>query len=166
MARKIPADAFSFYAALGPQRSYQAVADHYHVSKRSVVTLASKEKWQQRVVELEEKARQGAEKKVGDTLEEMSARHVKMLHFIAGKALETLRAIPLDSAIDAIRALAIVIREERALRGDGNEGGDLTVEEIIKREYAEWMTTSSTDERSNHDRETKHVAPEQARPVP
>ena len=112
MARKIPAEALTYYASLGPQRSYQAVAKHYGVSKRAIVTLATKERWQERVVAIEQKARQGAEKRVSETLEEMTTRHVKMLHVIAGKALEALKAMPLDSAIDAVRALAIVIKEE------------------------------------------------------
>ena len=44
MARKIPTDAFMYYFSMGASRSYQAVADHFHVSKRAVVTLATKEK--------------------------------------------------------------------------------------------------------------------------
>ena len=45
MTKRIPDDAFSFYASLGPTRSYQAVADRYWVSKRAVVKHAAKEKW-------------------------------------------------------------------------------------------------------------------------
>ena len=44
--RKIPQDAFFFYVGLGPGRSYQQVADHYGVTKRAVVNLAVKERWQ------------------------------------------------------------------------------------------------------------------------
>lgn len=154
MARKLPADAFTYYAALGAQRSYQAVADHYCVSKRTVVTLATKESWQQRVVELEEKARQGAEKKVAETLEDMVERHVKMLHFIAGKALETLRHLPLDSAIDAVRSLAIVIKEERALRGDPKDKSDASIEEIIRGEYQRWLKPVGTT--TQHSEDLKH----------
>ncbi len=40
MAQKIPQDSFDFYVALGPGRSYQAVAEHYHVSKRAVVSCS------------------------------------------------------------------------------------------------------------------------------
>lgn len=144
MARKIPNDALLQYFSLGPSRSYQSLAERLGVSKRAIVTLATKERWQERVVEMEQKAKQGAEKRVGESLEDMVARHIKMLHVIAGKALETLKAMPLDSAIEAVRALAIVIREERALRGDGKDGADLTIEQIIRREYEQWMRPATS----------------------
>ena len=39
--RKIPPEeAFSYYANLGPTRSYAAVAAHYHVSKRAITNVA------------------------------------------------------------------------------------------------------------------------------
>ena len=40
MTRKIPDDAFEFYVGLGPNRSYEAVAEHYDVNKRSVTRCA------------------------------------------------------------------------------------------------------------------------------
>jgi hypothetical protein len=153
MARKLPTDAFTYYATLGPQRAYQAVADHYGVSKRAVVTLARKEKWQDRVVEIEQKARQGVEKKVGETIEEMTTRHVKMLHAIAGRALEALKTMPLDSAIDAVRALAIVIREEQSLRGEGSDQKQASIEEIIRGEYQRWLKPANDRE---HVKEATH----------
>jgi len=45
MARKIPADAFDYYASLGPDRSYRAVAERYGVSKRAVTKHAAAEGW-------------------------------------------------------------------------------------------------------------------------
>ncbi len=51
--RKIPDNAFDFYFGLGPSRSYQAVADEYGVTKRAVTKLATKERWQKRLEELE-----------------------------------------------------------------------------------------------------------------
>lgn len=45
---RLPPEAFEFYVGLGAQRSYQAVAKHYGVSKRSVSKLATKERWQER----------------------------------------------------------------------------------------------------------------------
>ncbi len=36
MSGKIPPDALEYYLVLGPDRSYQKVADHYGVSKRAV----------------------------------------------------------------------------------------------------------------------------------
>ena len=38
--RKIPPEAFDFYFELGPGRSYQAVADHFSVTKQAVTKKA------------------------------------------------------------------------------------------------------------------------------
>ena len=45
MSGKIPPDALEYYLGLGPDRSYQKVADHYGVSKRAVTKLAARERW-------------------------------------------------------------------------------------------------------------------------
>jgi hypothetical protein len=42
MRGKLPFDTFDFYFGLGPSRSYQAVADHYGVTKRAVCKLAAR----------------------------------------------------------------------------------------------------------------------------
>ena len=45
-ARKIPPEAFDHYFSLGPERSYEAVARKYGVTKRAVTKLAKRESWQ------------------------------------------------------------------------------------------------------------------------
>ncbi|MHC4946473.1 MAG: hypothetical protein ACYTG7_25970 [Planctomycetota bacterium] len=40
MNKKLSPDAFAYYWSLGSERSYQAVADKYGVSKRAVVSVA------------------------------------------------------------------------------------------------------------------------------
>ncbi len=74
MSGKIPHDALQHYLGLGPERSYQKVADHYGVSKRAVTKLAARESWQDKVIEFERKARAGAEKKALESLEGMNLR--------------------------------------------------------------------------------------------
>ena len=49
MSRRIPPEAFSHYVSLGPGRSYQAVAEHFGVSKRAIVARAKAEDWQERL---------------------------------------------------------------------------------------------------------------------
>jgi len=139
VANKIPPDAFHFYLGLGPERSYQAVADRYGVSKRAVTKLATRERWQDRVVELEAKARAGAEQKALESLEAMNLRHLRSLKVIQGKALEALRSMPLESAMEAVRSLDIAIRQERLIRGEPSDRTAISVEEVIKREYQRWM---------------------------
>ena len=139
MANKIPPDAFHFYLGLGPERSYQAVADRCGVSKRAVTKLATRDRWQDRVVELEAKARAGAEQKALESLEAMNLRHLRSLKIVQGKALEALRSMPLSTAMEAVRSLDIAIRQERLIRGEPSDRTAVSVEEVIKREYQRWM---------------------------
>lgn len=139
MANRIPPDAFHFYLGLGPVRSYQAVGDRYGVSKRAVTKLATRERWQDRVVELERKAREGAEQKALESLEAMNLRHLRSLKVVQGKALEALRSMPLSTAMEAVRSLDMAIRQERLIRGEPSDRTAISVEEVIKREYQRWM---------------------------
>ncbi|RMF71541.1 MAG: hypothetical protein D6744_17815, partial [Planctomycetota bacterium] len=71
--QSLPVDAFEYYVALGPKRSYQAVADHFGTSKRSVARRAASENWQTRLRELEVKARAQCEHRIVDDLAEQQA---------------------------------------------------------------------------------------------
>jgi hypothetical protein len=114
---KIPEDAFDLYVRLGPARSYRAVAEHYGVTKRAVTSRATRDGWQARLREIECRARSRADEELEEVLAEMYARHLRILHVIQGKALESLRALPLTSAWDAVKALDLVIERETKIRG-------------------------------------------------
>ena len=146
MARKLPRDAFEFYFGLGPDRSYQAVADHFGVTKRAVTNRARQEEWQKRGAEIEAKARQGAEQRLVETLEEMNYRHIKSLRVIQARALEALRHMPLESAMEAVRALDIGIRQERLIRGEPSDRTAIQVEDVIRREYSRWIVAENGDQ--------------------
>ena len=73
---KIPPDAFEFYVALGPDRSYQRVADHYDVSKRGVAKHAGRESWPSRLDRIEREVRERSEEKLVESLEKMRTRHL------------------------------------------------------------------------------------------
>lgn len=146
MARKIPEDAFDYYVSLGASRSHQAVADRYAVSKRAVTKLATKERWRERVHALEREARRAADERALETLEAMNTRHLKALKIVQGKALEALKSTSLSSAMEAVRALDISIKQERVIRGEPGDRAAVSVEEVIKSEYAKWMTTGDDDE--------------------
>jgi len=81
-SKRIPPDAFDFYVGLGPERSYQLVADHYSVSKRAVTKLAVREDWAQRLSKIEIEARERSDSKLVETVEEMRSRHLKMVKAI------------------------------------------------------------------------------------
>ena len=55
---KLPRESFEKYIEMGCSRSYQAIAEHYGVSKVAVTNRARSEKWQERLVALEEQARE------------------------------------------------------------------------------------------------------------
>ena len=60
MNRKLPPDTFAYYLDLGVGRSYQAVADNFGVTKQAVVKLAAREKWQERLQQIEKSQRNGS----------------------------------------------------------------------------------------------------------
>ena len=145
MAAKIPPDAFGFYLALGTGRSYGAVAEKYHVTKRAVTKHAARENWRERIHEIERKARRASEEKAVESLEMMNDRHLKSLRVIQGKALEALKAMPLNSAMEAVRALDLSIRQERVVRGEPGDRTATTVEERIRSEYENWLLPQEDD---------------------
>lgn len=160
MASKIPPDeAFEFYFALGPSRSYQAVAERYGVTKRGVTKLATRDHWQKRVAEREEKARQASDQTAVETLRDLNVRHLKMFRTIEAKALETLRGMPLDRAIDAIRAMDLAIKGERLVLGEPTERTATDIEAIIKREHERWLIRNPGKEEGwNEDRQGDAVS--------
>lgn len=145
MGKRIPPEAFDFYMSLGPTRSYEAVAAQYGVTKRAVTKAAKRDRWQDRAAGLEHKAREGADQKIQETLELMNLRHLKSLKVIQGKALEALRSMSLDSAMEAVRALDIAIRQERVIRGEPTDRTAINFEEIIRQEYTRWMKTETAN---------------------
>jgi hypothetical protein len=145
--RKIPADAFDYYFSLGPSRSYRAVAEHYSVTKRAVTNLAKREDWQHRLVEVENEARARADKKKVDSLEAVTDRHLKALRLVFGKGIEALRNMPIDTPADAMRAIALAIREERVALGEPSDRTAISVEDTIRSEYERWMVVDSTAKR-------------------
>ncbi|MBN1443720.1 MAG: hypothetical protein JXA90_13505 [Planctomycetes bacterium] len=139
MPSKLPFEAFDYYYSLGPGRSYTAVAEYYGVSKRAVTSRALKERWQERILDVERQARENVNKKCAETLEEMTERHLRVLKAIQARALEALRAMPLESAMDAVRALGLAIKEERSAREEPADRDGANVEAIIRREYERWL---------------------------
>lgn len=145
MRRKIPPDAFSFYVSLGVKRSYLAVAQHYGASKASVTKLATRENWQKRVREIEDRARQASDERAVESLEAINGRHLKSMRVVQAKALEALRTMTLADAMDAVRALDMAVRQERLILGEPTDRSAVNVEEIIKREYERWMVPAERE---------------------
>lgn len=129
MKRKLSSEAFSFYVSLGIARSYEAVATKFGVSKRAVVKHADRENWQARLAQIESEVRAKADKKSAETLEDMQDRHLKTLQVILRRALEALRSMSLNTASEAVKAIDMVLKHERLIRG----GNDATFEQLEAR---------------------------------
>lgn len=143
MRARIPAEAFEYYVGLGASRSYEAVAEKYAVSKTAVVKLAKREDWQARLARVELEAHQRSEQRAVETIEAMNDRHLRVMQVIQKKALETLKSMSLDTAIEAVRALEISVRHERLIRGEPSERTEHTTESLIRREFESWMREES-----------------------
>ena len=121
MSGRIPADAFERYVAMGSDRSHQALADELGVSKKAISRRAKREDWQERLEEIERKARERTDEKLAETIEDMNLRHIKVLRFIQGRSIEVMKALPLTSAKDAVGAYLQAMEKERLVRGVGDE---------------------------------------------
>jgi len=134
MKTKIPADAFDFYVAQGEQRSYQATADRFGVSKCAIVKCAKREHWVERLEKIEADARAMSDRKLTETIAEMHERHAKALKAIYARAVEGLRSYRIDNCMDAVKATEIVIRAERLMAGEVSKRTEVSIEEVMRHE--------------------------------
>jgi hypothetical protein len=166
VSARIPDEAFDFYVGLGPSRSYRAVADRYGVSKRAVVKHALREKWADRLREIQEKARAESDKDLAEEMAEMHARHKKMLRAMAVRALAGLKELQLRSGMEAIRAGELVIRMERIVFGEPEEHGADSIEEITKREIQTLLKVADEEEEEDDDDDDEEGPPVPEDPKP
>lgn len=143
MNKKLGEGAFAYYASLGVQRSYEKVAAHFDTAKRTVSRAAQREDWASRVIEIDRQARQKLEQDAVNTIEETNERHLKIARFVQGKAIDALKSMPLDTAMNAVRALKASIDIERVILGEPSDRQAVSVEEIIRREYSRWLAPAS-----------------------
>jgi hypothetical protein len=85
--RRLPPEAFAYYVSLGVGRSYQAVADHFGVTKTAVVNLAVRENWAEKLIQVEKRVGDAAAKKAEESIEQMNDRHLRSLKAVQGKAV-------------------------------------------------------------------------------
>ena len=142
---KIPDDAFERYVALGPERSYQLLAEKLGVDKRSVSRHASKEKWVQRLAKIQEEARAATDKKLVESLQAVREQQLREVRFLRSEALKVMKGLTPEKAIKIASALNIAWKHELLLLGEPTERTS-NVEEIIRREYERWMGEDEDDE--------------------
>jgi hypothetical protein len=151
LKRRLPPDAFAYFLGLGTSRSYQAVADHFGVSKAAVGKLALKEKWAEQVAQIEKESAEKATAKAVETLEAARTRWLRAFRAIQNKALVGLQNMSLTNAMDCVRALDIAVKHEALLLGQPTERTALEVEDVIKREYERWLTTADEPKQASAD---------------
>ena len=116
------------------------MADHFGVAKGTVFQRAKKEDWPERIRALEKDARQKSEKRAHDALEAVRERQLKQARFLQGQALSAMKELSPKDAVKMAAALAIGWKHELLLLGEPTERA-ANVEEIVKREYENWMVT-------------------------
>jgi len=143
---RIPHDAFERYLAMGAERSYRLLAKELGCSKRSVYQRAQRDSWQRQLAEFEEKARTKAAEKLSEDLSSLHERHLRTIRALQAKALEVLRARPLESAEGAAKTLLMAMREERQLFEEPSRRGGTTVSVTrAVREIVEKRTVALAD---------------------
>jgi hypothetical protein len=157
--RKLPGDAFEYYFGLGPGRSYRAVADHYGCSKTTVGNTATRENWAVRIGERERKAREVTEQKAVETLADVNDRHLRMFRTIEAKALEALRAMSLERAIEAVRSLDVAIKGERLILGEPTDRTVTDIGAVIRREHERWLIREPGDGEDEREDRQVHALP-------
>jgi hypothetical protein len=143
--KKIPPDAFTYYASLGPARSYEAVAKKFGVTKRGIFEHARRERWPDRIAEVERRAREEADAKAQESLEEMNDRHLREARLLQAKAIEGLKSGRIEALAPCTKAMHTGVQMERLVRGQATERSETTVEQIIKRQYERWMAASDEE---------------------
>ncbi len=134
---KIPPEAFDYYVSLDRDRSYQAVAERFGVSKRAVTDCARREQWPTRLAKIEQEANQRMDRRLAETMEERRERHLTVIRAILSRSVAALQKHPLKSAMEAIRAAETAIKLERLVVGEASDRTQ--VEQIVKAEYEQWM---------------------------
>jgi hypothetical protein len=138
-------DAFAYYASLGADRSYAAVADHYRVSKTAVTKAAKREKWMDRLRAIEDAARQQSDLELAESMAEMRTRHLKTLRAVHQRALEGLRDHRLSTCAEAVRAIEVSVKLEREIAGDPAGTTAEADAERSRREEDEFLAPSDGD---------------------
>ena len=147
MNRKIPPEAFHFYMSLGPSRSYEAVAEEFECSRRGVADCAKRERWQERLAEVEGRAYERSEAQALESIAAMNERHMKIARYLQSKGLESLQSCRLEQMDRATRTLMSGINLERLVRGEPTERVD-NVEALIRREADRWLIRDGQREAS------------------
>lgn len=137
---KLPDDAFERYVALGPDRSYQLLAEKLGVDKRSIVRMATREKWTERLAKIQEEARAATDKKLVSDLQAVREQQLREVRFMRSEILKGMKGLTAEKATKMAGALSVCWRHELLLLGEPTDRQASTIEEVTKREIATLLT--------------------------
>jgi hypothetical protein len=83
----------------------------------------------------------------------MDDRQLKVSAYIQGKAIETLKSMPLDSAMDAVRAYKLAAEMERMIRGKPSEQSVADLEKKIWAEHERFLVPVELEPESEEEPE-------------
>jgi hypothetical protein len=71
----------------------------------------------------------------------MNVRHLKVLRFIQTKSIEALRSMPIENAMDAVRAFGLCLDKERTIRGEPSDRTQVDIAQVTRDEMRRLLTT-------------------------
>ena len=131
---KIGEDAFSYWVWLGQDRAYSDVAELYKCSKRAVQKCADRERWVERLHEIEKDAQEKLDKKISNDLADMREQQLRIIKAMLGCAVKALSAHPLETGFQGALVAEKAIKLQRLILGETTENTAHTVERITKQE--------------------------------
>jgi hypothetical protein len=145
-ARKVPiAEALTLYVGLGHVRSYAAVAKHFGVGTRTILFIAKKYRWPEKLRAIEAIAEERQREHNVGLVIEARERHLKALRVLQGKALAGLRDNSARSVAESTKALEASIRLERLILGESTSNSSISVEERQQRECDQLVVDEDGD---------------------
>lgn len=144
--QRLPDEAFAAYVNLGPNRSYQAIADQFGVHKRTVVRTAERDGWATRLAAIEQKARDAVDAQLVGELQERKLRQRKLVVAVASRAAKAIFDYPLTDGMQGIRAAELAIKLERLLDGEATENTSVDIEQVIRRECQDLLTVEDDED--------------------
>lgn len=148
---KVPDDAFERYVALGPDRSYQLLAEKLGVDKRSIVRMATREKWTERLAKIQEEARAATDKKLVSDLQAVREQQLREVRFMRSEILRGMKGLTPEKATKMAGALSVCWKHELLLLGEPTDRNASTVEEITKREIGSLLLQPGEEDKWNED---------------
>lgn len=145
MNRALPADAVGYYLNLGPARSYQAVAEHFKVSKRTVTSTAARERWQEKLIDYERKARDKIGEQFVESIAEANERHVKLGKYLQSIGIAAIQSTPVIGATAGLRSIKVGVELERLGLGEVTQRVETSEADAVRLAFAQCMVAGDDE---------------------